>query len=194
VPPVAEGEPVQQPSADSTPPDGDTASNPSSISTPVVAVKEKVVDWRSPTEVKRIKNALAHNNLFDALDTPVGPTTDLTPSAEHQPAVESTPEENEGTKKPEAHLLLWSDRGEEEEEEEDEEAEEGSSDDAASPGVPIEVEKVETPMTAEQLEEKIKKMAEKGEMMPRWESESGIWKAIGNRLVVNACEEGVCIL
>jgi hypothetical protein len=189
VPPEADCIAAEQPYDDFTPHDEDIAPDQSAISTPVVAVKEKIVDWRSPAEVKRNKNALVHNNLFDILDTPVGPTTDLTPSAEHKSTVKPTPEEDEGTKKSDADLLIWSGK-----EGNEGDREEGGNDGAESPGLPIEIEKPETPMTAKQLEEKTKTMAEKGEMMPRWESESRIWKVIGNRLVVNACEEGVCIL
>ena len=185
----AEREPTRQPNHDTTPRNGNIASDTSTTNTPVVAVKEKTIDWQSPVEVKGIKNALAHHNLFDFLDTPVGAITDRSGSAEHIDATKSAPEENEDGKDPGADLLIWSDKEEESDDDVD-----GESGDAAAQGAPIKAEKPETPMTAKELEEKINNMSAKGKMMPRWESESGIWKMIGNRLVVNASAEGVCIL
>ncbi|ERF71243.1 hypothetical protein EPUS_08161 [Endocarpon pusillum Z07020] len=188
-------EPSQHSNSSLTPQDDKLTLDTSSTSTPVVAVKEKVVGWRSPVEVKRIKNGLAHNSMLDVLDTPVGPNTEDTSFPEHDTITKIIPREDENAKHPETDLLVWSDRDEDDDDEEDHEEEaEGENANAAGEAIPIEAEESEKPMTAQELEDRINKMSAKGDMMPRWESESGIWKVIGNKLIVNACEEGVCLL
>jgi CAF1 family ribonuclease len=184
-----EQEPAQQLCGDSTIHNEKTTSEISATGASVVAVKEKAVSWRSPNEIKRIKNALVHNNLFDVLDTPVGPVTERIASDGHTAITKSSAIENEQAEDPGADLLIWSDR-----EDRNEDEDEDEDDDASSQGVALPAETSKKPLTAQELEEKIKVMAAKGEMMPRWESESGIWKTMGNKLLVNACEEGVCIL
>lgn len=156
-------------------------------STAVVAVKEITVGQRVPTEVKRIKNALAHENTFAVFDLPASDITDGTPLRDSDDPQPSGNKEGD-TQTSEADLLIWSDR------EDEEGGDHESDDDTTDHGAPIPTETKATPMTASELQNKVNKMAKKGEMMPRWESESGIWSIIGNRLVVNACEEGICIL
>jgi CAF1 family ribonuclease len=191
----AERQSSQKPQDASIPKIEDAVSDTSAAATPVVAVKDKTVGWRGPAEVKRIKNVFTHNNLFEVLDTAIDPTMDPTVSYENQNVIHSVPNKNKETKTSEADLLIWSDKDEgEEEEAEDECDEEQGSGDTASQGVPIQTEESEPPLTAQELKEKLDEMAARGEMMPRWESESGIWKVLGNKLVVNACEEGVCLL
>ena len=187
-------EPSQQSNSSLTPPDDKATLDTSSTSTPVVAVKEKVVGWRSPMEMKRIKNGLAHNSLLGVLDTPAGPNTEDASFPEHETNSKIVPREDKVANHPETDLLVWSDREEDEDEEGCDDDEEGENADVAGGGVPIEAEESKKPKTAQELEDKINKMSAKGDMIPRWESESGIWKVIGNKLIVNACEEGVCLL
>ena len=192
----AKREPSQEPNDDSVTKIEKTASDTSASDIPVAAVKKKIMDGQGPAEVKRIKNAFVHNNLFEVLDTPIDPSMDHTES-EHQFEIHSVPRDIKETKSPEADLLILSDKeGEEGEEEEadDEGIDEHGSGDTANQGVPIQDEQSEPPLTAQGLKEKLDKMAVNGEMMPRWESESGIWKVLGNKMVVNACGEGVCLL
>lgn len=175
----------------------DAASIIPTSGTAIVAVKEMKVEWRSSAEVKRVKSKLSQNNLFDILDTPVRPKTNLTPTTEYETVYERITNENEETKHSETDLLIWSDReGGEEEDQDDDESEEveGGTARATDQDIIREVDLPAAPMTAAELEEKMNEMAAKGEMMPRWESDSGIWNVIGNRLVVNASEVGVCIL
>lgn len=183
----AEREPAQGSDDSPSASGGKTRSDMSASSDPVLAAKGKMVDWRNPAKVKQIKNALGCNNLFDILDTPVGPITDHPPSPEHHPISHLVGNADEGKKVSESDLLVWSDR-------EDQEDGEIESDGGASEGFPGPAEKLDVPLSAQQLEDKINRMARKGEMMPRWDGESGIWKVIGNKLVVNASEEGICIL
>lgn len=178
---------------DSIPSNEDAKLDTSLISTPVVVVKEKVVELRNLVEVKQIKHVLDQNSLLDILDTPVGPKTES--SRVIQGDTESASKESDGKNTPQPDLLIWIDKEEGEGNEEDEEKDgEGRSGESASQGIEVEDEIPETKMTAQELEERVNDMAAKGEMMPRWDSESGIWNVIGNKLVVNACEEGVCIL
>ena len=162
----------------------ETKSETSANGISVVAVKEKALGWRNSAAVKRIKNNLAHNNMFDALDTPADPITDRDMSSEPKTAKQSVDTKEDKTLEAD---LIWSDK-------EDQDEADNDSDEEANKGISIPPEKEETPMTASQLEDKINNMAKKGEMMPRWDSESGIWNVIGNRLLVNSSEEGVCIL
>ncbi len=163
-----------------------TASEKPAPSTAVIAVKEKALGRKGITEVKRIKNVLAHENTFAILDTPTSGITDGTPSSDSND-MQSSGNKKEDVKTLEADLLIWSDR-------EDEEDGDYGGDDETDSSVPIPTKKEVAPMTVSEMQNKVNKMAKKGEMMPRWESESGIWNVIGNRLVVNACEEGICIL
>jgi CAF1 family ribonuclease len=144
----------------------------------VVAVKGKNLGWRSPVEVKQIKSALAHNNLFDVLDNPTEKVADGDASVGDSVASDSIQVDAQA-RNASPDLLIWSDKEDEEDEAE---------------GLIDWTPKPPKPLSAEELEAKVNAMAAKGEMMPRWDSESGIWKVIGNRLVVNASEEGVCIL
>ena len=182
-----EREPAGQRSDDSILRSKDTASDAPAIGSHVMAVKEEIVDWPRPAEVKQIKHALAHNHSFDIIDTPIGPVTDRPPSNEHQSVNESIPKGSEAKKDAAADLLIWSDK------EDDDDDPVGESGRVASKGAPVHVEGLEKPTTAPGLQDR-SHIAANGEMMPTWESESGIWAVIGNRLVVNACEEGVCIL
>jgi CAF1 family ribonuclease len=166
---------------------GDRESDTSTSRTRVVAVKEEKFERRNPTEIKRIKSSFAHTNLFDVLETSTGPNADGIPLAEKQRVTQSTSTRDEDTVEIEADLLVWSDR-------EDQDDAEGEGADAVGGDAPIQPEMRQSPMTVEELQEKISSMAAEGAMMPRWESESGIWKVIGNKLVVNASEEGICIL
>lgn len=178
----SQGQTDEQPPHHST----DTTFETSTNATSAVAVQDKAIGQGSPTPVKKIKNTLAHHNIYDILDSPAGHVKDDIPSSEPHVVTQSVSEEEDKT--PEADLLVWSDR-------EDQNEVDNDSLNAGSEDVPTPAEKEETPpMTASQLEERINNMAEKGEMMPRWDSESGIWKVMGNKLLVNSSEEGVCIL
>jgi CAF1 family ribonuclease len=184
----AKHEPTEKSNDQLTSATADAEFEKSANDTAIIAVKEKTLGRPSPPEVKQMKSALAHDNRFDILDTPPVHVIDQSMSGDSKNVIPSTGNTKEDTKTPEADLLIWSDREDEDEDGDHE------SDRAPEKGVPIPAEDEVTPMTASELEDKVNKMAKKGEMMPRWDSESGIWNVIGNRLVVNACEEGVCIL
>lgn len=166
---------------------GDRESDTSTSRTRVFAAKEEKFERQNPAEIKRIKSSFAHTNLFDVLETSTGPNADGIPLAEKQRVTQSTSTQDEDTVEIEADLLIWSER-------EDQDDAESKGDDAVGGDTPIQPEMRQSPMTVEELQEKTSSMAAKGAMMPRWEGESGIWKVIGNKLVVNASEEGVCIL
>jgi CAF1 family ribonuclease len=190
----AERGPFQQPEEATTRKIENAASETSASDALVVGVKEKTVDWQGPAKEKRIKNVFVHKNSFEVLDIPSDPSMDRTES-EHQTVIESVPRNIKEAKSPEVDLLIWSDKdGEEAAAAEDEGSEEGGSGDTGNQSVPIQDERPEPRLTAEELKVKLDEMAANGEMMPRWESESGIWKVLGNKMLVNACEEGVCLL
>jgi hypothetical protein len=103
----AEREPSQDSKDEPVPKIENAASDTSASDIPVVAVKKKTVDWQGPAEVKRIKNAFVHNNLFEVLDTPIDPSMDHTES-KHQTVIDSVPRDIKEPKSPEADLLIWS--------------------------------------------------------------------------------------
>ena len=84
-----------QSKSDVTLPDKSTVSETSVTSTPVVAVKAKILGWKSPAEVKRLKSALAHSNMFDVLATPKGTIPEETPSSKGTDVGSAVPSEGE---------------------------------------------------------------------------------------------------